>query len=254
MRISTTTIEDYFETTTNNKWPESDQIVLEFDNLVSILPVLEEGLSLIQSLSSSVQNPISIIPLADECFRSVGLIVSASQAAQKQFKSKANQLRSHQSKHQALISFCDRATDNLVSSLTQLELFTSFLHSLRADPQIQPKCTKNIFLFLTEFYLDPTNLKRVHGNVLRIFSRYAAIKTDHLAVDNESFDGEFFDSIKCLNLPLSRTILLCRRCNRASSVTNKKSSRRELIFSASWQQTLWKSRCPCGSQRRLINL
>lgn len=259
LRISTASIDDYTEPA-NTKWPESDQIAIDFESLISILPVLEEGLTLVQELMTHYGTHftpvITIVPLMDECYRSIGLILAASQSAQKHFKHKSRGIQSSKLSAQ-FQSFCDRASDNLSGHLSKLEMFTGFLHSLRSDPLIQPKCTKNLFLFLMEFYLDPANCKRVQGNVRRIFSRYNNINyVNSTAADTPN--NKFFDTIKCLNLPLlSRGgILLCRRCHRASSLNSSKrvSSRREMIFAAPWQQSLWKSRCPCGSQRRLIKL
>lgn len=248
-----TEFEEYFDGN-GAKWPgESEQqsITIEFENLVSIIPVLEEGLLLIQELVTSYTDPnedvfvFSLLPLENEVFRAIGMILTTFKVAQKLLKQKQNQ---NQQVNPKVAQFYEQA---LIQNSDQ-ETFTNFLLSLRSDPQIQSKCTKNVFLFLIEFFLDPTNMKKVHGNVLRIFSRYKSDQKIHEKQMEFSAD-HFFDSIKCLNLPLNKTILWCRKCHRCSTATVTK-SKRELIFSATWHQSLWKSRCQCGSARRIINL
>ena len=156
----------------------------------------------------------------------------------------------------------------------------NFLSNLRSDPQIQSKCSKNLFLFLIDFLLDSQNLKKVFGNVLRIFSRYTAAPECESGMEfedsnfvynnnnvynddnNNNIDNnsQFYDSIKCLNLKIHEncSLYICRKCQRISTASSKSSttkySKKELIFSAAWQQNLWKSRCPCGSLRRIFRI
>ena len=276
--------EEYFDSV---KWPESDQIIIETENnLVSIFPVLEEGLLLLSEISilykencESSAAIFTLLPLQNEIFRAIGLIFITSKVVQKQFLLKQKQT------NPKISNFFEQAASSLSSKLNSLETFSTFLISLRSDPQIQSKCTKNSFLFLIEFYLDSANLKKVYGTVLRIFSRFNKEKTtattpaptkttttttptttttfERLQTTTQTTatipKNEFFDSIKCLNLPINQnsTILICRKCHRTSSSSiNAKTfkSRRELIFTSNWQQSLWKSRCQCGSIRRIINM
>ena len=261
--------DDYFvaESTISNsnlKWPEVDQISIDLEALVSLLPVLEEGLRLLDEISDQFDddeeeedaNIFALIPLDDEIFRIIGLIWTVSQASQKEFKSKSKQSAATS---QFLSNFYEKAGKVLQVKLEKLNQFVSFLGSLRTDPQIQPKCTKNLFLFLTEFLLDRTNLRKVYGQFKRIFSRY---KMNPNANANEFVEdrlepNSFFDHLKCLNLPIKQpnsSVLICRKCHRTSTTGKTAKSRRELIFSAPWHNSLWKSRCPCGSSRRLLNL
>ena len=264
--------EEYFDLI---KWPESDQIIIESENnLISIFPVLEEGLLLLSEISilykencESSAAIFTLLPLQNEIFRAIGLIFITSKVVQKQFLLKQKQT------NPKISNFFEQAASSLSSKLNSLETFSTFLISLRSDPQIQSKCTKNSFLFLIEFYLDSANLKKVYGTVLRIFSRFNKEKTTTTTTTTIGIlqtatkttttatipKNEFFDSIKCLNLPINQnsTILICRKCHRTSSSTiNAKTfkSRRELIFTSNWQQSLWKSRCQCGSIRRIINM
>lgn len=260
MSIKNYNPEDYSESNFGSalKWPEIDQIAFEFDiNLISLVPVLEEGLQIIigmiPSTNSSVENVFCLAPLNDECFRIIGLIWTCSHALKKLFSSKSSLIKS-----QTVSFFFNDLIESLSSKLDHLDSFVgNFLGSLRTDPQIQPKCTRNLFLFLIEFFLDPTNLKKVHSNVLRIHSRFsqrAAFETDF--ENHPQAVSSFYDSIKCLQLPLndrSGPLLVCRKCWRISTaLTTKRSSKRELLFSAAWQTSLWKSRCQCGSLRRLV--
>ena len=200
-------------------------------------------------------NIFALIPLDDELFRVIGLIWTVAQAAQKQFKTKSRQSAATS---QVLSNFYGRAERVLQGKTEKLGQFISCLGSLRNDPQIQPKCTKNLFLFLTEFFLDTANLKKVYGHCKRIFSRYK--KNPEIAKEAQEQEREedsFFDHVKCLNLPLPKpnsSLLICRKCHRTSTTGKMAKSRRELIFSASWHNSLWKSRCPCGSSRRIVNL
>lgn len=259
--------EEYFDSI---KWPESDQILIESENiLISIFPVLEEGLLLISELSILYKRNcessaiFTLLPLQNEIFRAIGLIFITSKVVQKQFSLK----RKHA--NPKISNFFEQAASSLSSNLNSLEPFSTFLNSLRSDPQIQSKCTKNSFLFLIEFYLDPANLKKVYGTVLRIFSRFnkettttttsATTTSTSTATTTTTPKNEFFDSIKCLNLPINQNsaILICRKCHRTSSITiNTKTfkSKRELIFTSNWQHSLWKSRCQCGCLRRIINM
>lgn len=250
--------EEYLEGI-NTKWSgESEQqnITIESESLVSIIPVLEEGLQLIKELVTSYTETkekvfvFSLLPLENEVFRAIGLILTTQKAAQKLLKQKQKQ---SQQVNPKVAQFYEQA---LIQNIDlDMETFTNFLLSLRSDPQIQSKCTKNSFLFLIEFFLDPTNLKKVHGNVLRIFSRHKIHQNIHQNLMALSTDN-FYDSIKCLNLPLnknSNTILWCRKCHRCSTAGGVTKSKRELIFSANWHQSLWKSRCQCGGARRMVN-
>lgn len=246
--ISANQFEEYFESI---KWPESDQISIESEtNLISILPVLEEGLLLISELSKaySYENVFTLLPLENEIFRAIGLIFITAKVVQKYF-SKQKQT------NPKISNFYEQSSTSLSSQIHLLETFSNFLISLRSDPQIQSKCTKNCFLFLIEFYLDTVNMKKVQGNVKRIFSRFSKCESHDQPTTTAH---EFFDSIKCLNLPINRnsTIFICRKCHRSSNGTSTKTfkSRRELIFTANWQQSLWKSRCQCGSTRRIVHL
>lgn len=255
--------EEYFESA---KWPEADQISIESENiLISILPVLDEGLLLLSELSKAYacnENVFTLLPLENEIFRSIGLIFISAKVAQKYFSKQNKQT------NPKILNFFEQVSSSLSSQIQSLETFSNFLISLRSDPQIQSKCTKNFFLFLIEFFLDPSNMKKVQGNVLRIYSRFYN-KIDKIDDQNSILSlsttststiksNDFFDSIKCLNLPINQnsTILICRKCHRTSNSTSTKTfkSRREMIFTANWQQSLWKSRCQCGSTRRIVHL
>ena len=249
--------EDYFVTTESTgfaKWPEIDQITIEIEALVSLLPVLEEGLGLLKEISGQCDaedpNIFALIPLDDEVFRAIGLIWTVSQAAQKHFKVKSKQST------QVLANFYEKAGRVLHVKLEKLGNFVNFLGSLRSDPQIQPKCTKNLFLFLTEFFLDRTNLKKICGHFKRIFSRSLKEEPTDSPYEDEFEENSFFDHLKWLNVPLkgNSTILACRKCHRTSTAGKVAKSRRELIFTAAWHNSLWKNRCPCGSFRRIFNL
>ena len=251
--------DDYFaaESSGNGvKWPEIDQISIDQEALVSLLPVLEEGLNLLNEISSQCDeenaNIFALIPLDDEIFRVIGLIWTVSQAAQKDFKAKSKRSAATS---QVLLNFYEKAGKVLQGKSEKLAQFVNFLGSLRVDPQIQPKCTKNLFLFLTEFLLDTTNLKKIYGQFKRIFSRFNMGKSEFTEEIPEP--NSFFDHLKCLNLPIKQTVLICRKCHRTSTSTSTTGkvtkSRRELIFTAPWHNSLWKSRCPCGSTRRILN-
>jgi hypothetical protein len=274
--ISNNQFEEYFESI---KWPELDQISIESEtNLISILPVLEEGLLLISDLSKAYHddqlNVFTLLPLENEIFRAIGLIFITSKFVQNQFK-----ILKQKELNPKISDFFEQASLTLSSKLCGLETFSTFLFSLRSDPQIQSKCIRNCFLFLIEFYFDSANMKKVQGNVLRIFSRFSSdrgvnsgsnINNNNNNNSNSNSNRssglnttttskhEFFDSIKCLNLPINQnsTILICRKCHRSSSTSTSRTfkSRREMIFIANWQQSLWKSRCQCGGIRRIVQL
>ena len=243
---------EYFDETL--KWPEINEISIELENLISILPVLEEGLELILELEKTsktekTENIFILLPLENEIFRSIGLIFKTSKFVQNFLL-----LNQQQQQQQKIHQFYHEKSKKLSKYFEILDNFSMFLISLPSDPQIQTKFTKNLFLFLIEFYLDSTNFKKVNGAVLRILDRFPFEKkeTDQ---SESSLDNSFFDSIKCLNLPIQKNsqIFICRKCHRISTTSKSFKSRREQIFSSNWQQSVWKSRCQCGSIRRLIN-
>jgi hypothetical protein len=223
------------------------------DSVISLLPVLKEGLRLIRDDSNPLLS-LLLLTMNDESFRCVKLVSTATQAMTRHLTMAAS--RPHQ--EALLVKFYEQEAAALTAELLQCSRLQELAKAFRSDPQLQSKRTRNLFGFMIDFYLDPQNCKKVSSTLERIMSRFQqTLPNSSGPATGGSSKNEFFDSIRCIYSLLSPNsrILLCRHCHRITKKSSsKRPSRRELVFSADWQTSLWKFRCPCGSQRRILDI
>lgn len=116
------------------KWPEVDQVSIEPESLVSLVPIIEEGFALIRQMILSDPTKlicIYLFPLNEEIFKSIGLIWIVSQSIQRHLKSKITSTT-----NQTLLNFYTQIHETLGETSGKLEFFINFLISLRTDTQI----------------------------------------------------------------------------------------------------------------------
>lgn len=240
------------------------------DVSLSTIPVLERGIlnlaKQVTSLSGSASEVLELpclLLLNEEFNRASQQLIKASGS----LLSKVSDSCAACS-NPSVTAFLSQARDSLTTAMTALpggnaESFSSFLAALLSDPQLQSKCPRNVFGFLTDVVLeDASTWRRLSAHIHRIYSRYSSSQSAGPAVSSDLLTlTPMIDSVSGLKLPLSKCLprlLQCRRCHRLALQGRRGGSqgkgllRGEQIFAAEWQNSLWKHRCKCGSLRRKI--
>jgi len=258
-----------------------DKTDADFSSSITFVPVLISAfekirLTVIDDISGSSKtfHGLGLLMLDEEFFSVVTALLTAAEQVMLQIQLLIN---TPNQRPQSLIIFYTENMLSLESSLISLApwasanngksgslAFLTFLQALRSDPQLLTKRSTGIFTFLTDFLLDTVNQDRIWSHMKRIWSRFSGDENgstthlDNLLCVPLEKSLCIFEAIRGINVPLNKVksdVILCRRCCRVllQPKAGSRPSRIENVYSSDWSDSLFTTRCPCGSSRHLIN-